>query len=94
MSDQVVGAEIATAGGIADKEQGQDSAFDRLEAKIEALIARYEDIQKNYRACSLQVEERDSRVRQLEEEIRALEEQRAEVRRRLDALIEKLTEFS
>jgi chromosome segregation ATPase len=94
MSDQAVGPEIAMAGDVADKEQGQDSPFDRLEAKIEALIARYEDIQKDYRACSLQLAERDSRVRQLEEEIRTLEEQRAEVRRRLDALIEKLTEFS
>ncbi len=94
MGDQVLGAERATIGGIAGGEQGQDSPFDRLEAKIEALIARYEDIQKNYQECSLQLAERDARVRQLEEEIRSLEEQRAEVRRRLDGLIEKLTEVS
>jgi chromosome segregation ATPase len=94
MSDQVVGAESATAGGVADQKQGQDSPFDRLEAKIEALIARYEDVQKNYRACSLELAERDARVRRLEEEIRSLEEQRTEVRRRLDALIEKLSDLS
>lgn len=94
MSDQVLGDERTTSGGIAGGEQGQDSPFDRLEAKIEALIRRYEDIQKNHRECSLQLAERDARVRQLEEEIQSLEEQRAEVRRRLDALIEKLTQLS
>ena len=94
MSDQVLGAERITAGGIADGEERQGSSFDRLEAKIDALILRYEDLQKHYRECSLQLAERDSRVRQLEEEIRGLEEQRTEVRRRLDALIEKLAELS
>jgi chromosome segregation ATPase len=94
MSDQVLGAERITAGGIADAEEGEGSPFDRLEAKIDALIVRYEDLQKNYRECSLQLAERDSRVRQLEEAIRGLEEQRTEVRRRLDALIEKLAELS
>jgi len=94
MSDQVRGDERTALGGTAAGEEGQDSPFDRLEAKIEALIARYEDIQKSYRECSLQLAERDVRVRQLEEEIQSLEGQRAEVRRRLDALIEKLAEFS
>jgi chromosome segregation ATPase len=94
MSDQVLGAERNKAGGIAGGEQGQDSPFDRLEAKIDALIARYEDIQKTYQECSLQLAERDSRVRQLEGDLRSLEEQKTEVRRRLDALIEKLTEVS
>jgi len=83
---------MATNGG--GDEQGQESPFDRLETKINSLIERYEGLQSDYRECSHQLAERDTRIRQLEEQVRSLEQQRAEARRRLDGLIERITQIS
>jgi len=82
------------ASGVDGDEESQNSPFDRLEGKINALIERYEGLQKEYRESSLQLAEREARIHQLEEQVRNLEEQRAEARRRLDGLIERLTQIS
>lgn len=85
---------ISMASGVNGDEESQDSPFDRLEAKINSLIERYQGLQEEYRESGLQLAEREARIHQLEEQVRNLEEQRAEARRRLDGLIERLTRIS
>jgi predicted nucleic acid-binding Zn-ribbon protein len=84
---------LMTSNGGRD-EQGQESPFDRLETKINSLIERYEGLQSDHRECSHQLAERETRIRQLEEQVRSLEQQRAEARLRLDGLIERITQIS
>jgi len=90
----MAGTETLMATNVAGDEQGQESPFDRLETKINSLIERYEGLQRDYRDCSHQLAEREARIRQLEEQVRSLEQQRAEARRRLDGLIERITQIS
>jgi len=75
-------------------EAGQESPFDQLETKINSLIERYEGLQRDYQDCRQQLAEREDRIRQLGEQVRSLEQQRAEARRRLDGLIERITQIS
>ncbi|MFP3870727.1 MAG: cell division protein ZapB [Syntrophobacteria bacterium] len=81
---------------IADDQpgEGQENAFDRLEARIDSLIERYEQLRGEHSRWGLELAEKEARIRELESELESLQHQKAEVRGRLDALIEKLSRFS
>ncbi|UCG11665.1 MAG: cell division protein ZapB [Deltaproteobacteria bacterium] len=71
----------------------QETPFDRLEARIDALLERYEQLQSEHNVCGQKLAEREAHIRQLEAQLEDLEQQRLEVRGRLDALIDKLSRF-
>jgi predicted nucleic acid-binding Zn-ribbon protein len=72
----------------------QDTPFDRLEARIDTLIQRYEQMQTEHGSCGQRLAELEERIRQLETQLEELEQQRSEMRSRLDGMIEKLSRFS
>jgi chromosome segregation ATPase len=90
----MAGTETLMARNGGGDEQGQESPFDQLEMKINSLIERFAGLQRDYRDCSHQLADREARIRQLEEQVRSLEQQRAQARRRLDGLIERITQVS
>ena len=72
----------------------QETPFDRLEARIDALIERYERLRSEHSGCSQQLAEKEARIRQLESDLEHFKQQRSEIGGRLDALIDKLSRFS
>ena len=72
----------------------EETPFDRLEAKIDALIERYEQLRTEHQGCCEQLAEREARIRELEEQVQRLEELRTQARSRLDTLIGKLNHYS
>ena len=72
----------------------QATPFDRLEERIDALIERYEQLLGEHNRCGEELAVREARIRELEAQLEDSEQKRLEVRRRLDALIEKLGRYS
>ncbi|MGD8504605.1 MAG: cell division protein ZapB [Syntrophobacterales bacterium] len=84
------GANIA----MEETSDSQDTPFDRLEARIDALIQRYEQLQSEHNRCGEELAAKEVRIRELEAKLEHSEHQTSEVRSRLDALIDKLSRFS
>ena len=72
----------------------QDTPFDRLESRIDILIERYERLVGEHNQCGERQAEQEVRIRELEAKLEQSEQQRSEIRARLDTLIEKLSRFS
>lgn len=72
----------------------QETPFDRLESRIDVLIERYERLVGEHNQCGARLAEQESRIRELEANLEQSEQQRSEIRARLDTLIEKLSRFS
>jgi uncharacterized coiled-coil protein SlyX len=72
----------------------QDTPFDRLESRIDILIERYERLVGEHNQCGERLAEQEVRIRELEAKLEQSEQQRSEIRARLDTLIEKLSRFS
>ena len=72
----------------------QDSPFDRLESLIDTLIERYERLVGEHNQCGERLSAQDVRILDLEARLEQSEQQRSEIRARLDKLIEKLSRFS
>ncbi len=72
----------------------QETPFDRLESRIDTLIDRYERLVSEHNQCSENLATQEARIRELETKLAQSEQQRSEVRTRLDTLIEKLGRFS
>ena len=68
----------------------QETPFDRLEERIDALIERYEQLLDEHNRCGGKLAIGEARILQLEAQLEKSEQQRLEVRSRLDALIDKL----
>ena len=72
----------------------QEAPFDRLEERIDALIERYEQLLGEHNRCGVELTAREARIQELEAQLEQSEQQRSDVRSRLDALIDKLGRFS
>jgi chromosome segregation ATPase len=72
----------------------QETPFDRLESRIDILIERYERLLGEHNQCGTRLAEQEVRIRELEAKLEQSEQQRSEIRARLDTLIEKLSRFS
>ena len=72
----------------------QETPFDRLESRIDTLIDRYERLVSEHNRCGENLAVQEARIRELEAKLQQSEQQRSEVRTRLDTLIEKLGRFS
>jgi predicted nucleic acid-binding Zn-ribbon protein len=72
----------------------QETPFDRLESRIDILIERYERLVGEHNQCGERLAEQEVRIRELEAKLEQSEQQRSEIRARLDTLIEKLSRFS
>ena len=84
------GATIAMEEATAE----QDTPFDRLESRIDALIEKYEQLVSVHSQCEEKMAGQEARIRELESKLGNSEQQRSEIRTRLDALIDKLGRFS
>jgi uncharacterized coiled-coil protein SlyX len=72
----------------------QETPFDRLESRIDTLIEKYESLVGEHNQCGKRLAEQEERIRALEATLERSEEQRSEIRARLDTLIEKLNRYS
>ncbi|MEE8316954.1 MAG: cell division protein ZapB [Syntrophobacteria bacterium] len=72
----------------------QETPFDRLESRIDTLIEKYEQLVSVHSQCEEKMAGQEARIRELESELGNSEQQRSEIRTRLDALIDKLGRFS
>ena len=72
----------------------QETPFDRLESRIDALIEKYEQLVSVHSSCEEKIAGQEARIRELESKLGNSEHQRSEIRTRLDALIDKLGRFS
>jgi chromosome segregation ATPase len=72
----------------------QETPFDRLEARIDTLIERYERLVSEHNQCDERLAMQEARINELQVKLEESERQKAEVRTRLDTLIEKLSRFS
>ena len=72
----------------------QETPFDRLEERIDALIERYEQLRGEHNSCGERLAASEARIRELEAKLEKSEQRKLEARSRLDALIEKLGRFS
>lgn len=72
----------------------QETPFDRLESRIDTLIERYERLVSEHNQCDEKLAAHEARIRELEAKLEQSEQQRSEIRTRLDTLIEKLSRFS
>jgi uncharacterized coiled-coil protein SlyX len=72
----------------------QETPFDRLEARIDTLIEKYERLVGEHNQCGERMTEQEEHIRALEAKLEQSEKQRSEIRARLDTLIEKLNRFS
>jgi uncharacterized coiled-coil protein SlyX len=72
----------------------QETPFDRLESRIDTLIEKYEQLVSVHNQCEEKMAGQEARIRELESKLGNSEQQRSEIRTRLDALIEKLGRFS
>ena len=72
----------------------QETPFDRLESRIDTLIEKYEQLVSVHSQCEEKMAGQEARIRELEVKLGNSEQQRSEIRTRLDALIEKLGRFS
>ncbi|MBW1981431.1 MAG: cell division protein ZapB [Deltaproteobacteria bacterium] len=79
---------------VTDEGVQEESPFDRLEKRIDVLIERYEQLREENSACKVQLAEKEDLIQKLEGQMRDLEQQKSEVRSRLDSLIDKLNRFS
>ena len=71
-----------------------ETPFDRLEERIDALIERYEQLRGEHNRCGEGLAANEARIRELEAQLEKSEQQKLEIRSRLDALIDKLGRFS
>jgi predicted nucleic acid-binding Zn-ribbon protein len=72
----------------------QETPFDRLEERIDALIERYEKLLGEHNRCGEELEAKEARIRELEAQLEKSEQRTLQIRTRLDALIDKLSRFS
>lgn len=84
------GATIA----VEEETAEQDTPFDRLESRIDTLIEKYEQLVSVHSQCEEKMAGQEARIRELEGKLGNSEQQRSEIRTRLDALINKLSRFS
>jgi uncharacterized coiled-coil protein SlyX len=84
------GATIAVEEATAE----QETPFDRLESRIDTLIEKYEQLVSVHSQCEENMAGQEARIRELEVKLGNSEQQRSEIRTRLDALINKLSRFS
>ncbi|MEE9120349.1 MAG: cell division protein ZapB [Syntrophobacteria bacterium] len=84
------GATIA----VEEETAEQDTPFDRLESRIDTLIEKYEQLVSVHSQCEEKMAGQEARIRELEVKLGNSEQQRSEIRTRLDALINKLSRFS
>ena len=79
---------------VEETRANQETPFDRLESRIDTLIDRYERLVSEHNQCGENLAAQEARIRELEAKLEQSEQQRMEVRTRLDTLIEKLGRFS
>ena len=72
----------------------QETPFDRLEARIDTLIERYERLVSEHNQCDERLAVQEARINELQTKLEESERQKSEIRTRLDTLIEKLSRFS
>lgn len=72
----------------------QETPFDRLESRIDTLIEKYEQLVSVHSQCEEKMAGQEARIRELESKLGNSEQQRSEIRTRLDAMIDKLGRFS
>ncbi len=72
----------------------QETPFDRLEERIDALIERYEQLRGEHNSSGERLAASEARIRELEAQLEKSEQRKLEAGSRLDALIEKLDRFS
>ena len=72
----------------------QETPFDRLESRIDTLIEKYEQLVSVHSQCEEKMAGLEARIRELESKLGNSEQQRSEIRTRLDAMIDKLGRFS
>jgi len=93
-----MGEENTTIGNatipVEEARTDQETPFDRLESRIDILIERYERLVGEHNQCGERLAEQEVRIRELEAKLEQSEQQRSEIRARLDTLIEKLSRFS
>jgi predicted nucleic acid-binding Zn-ribbon protein len=93
-----MGEENSTIGDatipVEEARADQETPFDRLESRIDILIERYEKLVGEHNQCGARLAEQEVRIRDLEAKLEQSEQQRSEIRARLDTLIEKLSRFS
>lgn len=93
-----MGEENTTIGNatitVEEARTDQETPFDRLESRIDILIERYERLHGEHNQCGERIAQQESRIRELEAQLEQSEQQRSEIRARLDTLIEKLSRFS
>jgi predicted nucleic acid-binding Zn-ribbon protein len=93
-----MGEENTTIGNatipVEETRTDQETPFDRLESRIDILIERYERLVGEHNQCGARLTEQEVRIRELEAKLEQSEQQRSEIRARLDTLIEKLSRFS
>ena len=93
-----MGEENSTIGNVTipveEVKSDQETPFDRLESRIDILIERYERLAGEHNQCGARLAEQEVRIRELEVKLEQSEQQRSEIRARLDTLIEKLSRFS
>jgi len=72
----------------------QETPFDRLESRIDTLIEKYEQLVSVHSQCEEKMAGQEARIRELESKLGNSEQQRSEIRTRLDTMIDKLGRFS
>jgi len=79
---------------VGETTTAQETPFDRLEARIDTLIERYERLVSEHNQCDERLAAQEARINELQEKLEQSERQKSEIRSRLDTLIEKLNRFS
>jgi len=79
---------------VGETTTAQETPFDRLEARIDTLIERYERLVSEHNQCDERLAAQETRINELQAMLEESERQKSEIRTRLDTLIEKLNRFS
>ena len=94
MEDEKTDIQEATITVERPSARAEETPFDQLEARIDILIEKYEELRSEHSGCEQQLAAKEARISELEAQLETLEKRKSEVRIRLDALIDKLGRFS
>jgi chromosome segregation ATPase len=86
----------STTGTGRDSRASADSPaydWDRLERAVGALVAQHDALRSKVRALTLELGERDSRIRGLEAQLLQANQRRSDTSKRIDELIAQLDEL-
>ena len=86
----------STTGTGKDSRARTDSSsydWDRLERAVAALVAQHGALRTKIRALTLELAERDSRIRGLETQLLQANQRRSDTSKRIDELIAQLDEL-